>query len=93
MPLKPHTLRHRYRVTHSRDKKFFSSAAWVAVRVALLSTMPLCAMCGNIATDVDHRQPRSQLPESEWLRLENLQPLCHACHAKKTYRETLGNHA
>lgn len=57
---------------------------WRKLRYAYLSAHPLCVQCGAPATDVDHILPRRQGGSDE---KENLQALCHGCHAKKTLRE------
>ena len=53
---------------------------------------PLCRECrkaGRIvpATDVDHRVARADGGTDD---RSNLQPLCHACHSRKTVRENGG---
>ncbi len=60
------------------------SAAWQRLRAFVLSGEPLCRHCharGIVteATDVDHV---SGDPSDN--STENLQPLCHACHSRKT---------
>jgi 5-methylcytosine-specific restriction endonuclease McrA len=42
-----------------------------------------CQMCGALATEVDHIQPRAQGGSDE---LANLRSLCRPCHAMVTYR-------
>lgn len=59
---------------------------WRRVRSAVLAARPLCAECeraGRItpATDVHHRTPRRAGGEDA---LDNLEPLCHACHSRIT---------
>ena len=55
---------------------------------------PLCEACliqGRTipATETDHVIPR-HLAESRTMDETNIQALCHACHAHKTWRETRG---
>lgn len=69
-----------------------NSAAWQALRASVLSDEPLCRACktrGQVvpATDVDHIVPRAQGGTDA---RENLQPLCHSCHSRKTAREDGG---
>ena len=65
----------------------YSTSRWRRLRLQLLRAEPLCRSCrraGKIvaATDVDHIQPVADggMP---W-DCNNLQPLCHSCHSKKT---------
>jgi 5-methylcytosine-specific restriction protein A len=65
-------------------------ATWRGWRLAVLHAEPLCRVCraaGRItaAVDVDHIVPKR---DGGTESLANLQPLCHACHARKTKRET-----
>lgn len=64
-----------------------NSAAWQRLRASVLRGEPLCRHCtaeGKTvpATDVDHRDgnPGNNEPE-------NLQPLCHEHHSRKTARD------
>jgi 5-methylcytosine-specific restriction protein A len=54
----------------------------------VLRAQPACAVCGAPATDVDHVVPRRLGGRDA---LDNLQPLCHACHSRKTNRERAGS--
>lgn len=61
-----------------------NSAAWQRLRASVLAGEPLCRMCqarGLVvpATDVDHA---SGDPSDN--SRENLTPLCHECHSRKT---------
>lgn len=63
--------------------------AGVKRRDLFLWMHPLCVHCeGNglttVATEVDHIVALNQGGEDEW---NNLQGLCHECHAKKTAEE------
>lgn len=64
-----------------------NGAAWRKLRAQVLAEHPLCTLCqrqGLVveATDVDHvnNDPRDN-------RRENLQPLCHECHSRKTQQD------
>ena len=63
-------------------------SAWNRARKAYIIRHPLCAVCGAPATDVDHIKPHKGDKKIFW-DSSNWQPLCHSCHAKKTYRENL----
>ncbi|MFT4174079.1 MAG: HNH endonuclease signature motif containing protein [Rhodocyclaceae bacterium] len=59
-------------------------AAWQKLRASVLASEPLCRACrarGLVvpATDVDHI---SGDPSDN--SMENLSPLCHECHSRKT---------
>lgn len=62
---------------------------WRKLREIILSENPLCVEClkhGQVvsATDVDHIIPKR---DGGGDTLENLQPLCHECHSRKTFGE------
>ncbi len=59
---------------------------WRKARKQYLLEHPICAMCGQPATDVDHIVPHKGDMELFW-DTENWQPLCHKCHSKKTWYE------
>lgn len=69
-------------------RKFYSSARWQKVRRKKIKQDPLCEHCAEEgitkpAELVDHIVPI----KVDWLlrlRLDNLQSLCHSCHAKKS---------
>lgn len=70
------------------------NARWRQIRERFLFDHPLCRDPFGIhkgipieATDVDHITPRRKGgPDTE----DNLQPLCHACHSRKTMLELQG---
>lgn len=62
---------------------------WQQLRRLVLSRQPLCVECERAglvvaATEVDHIVP---LAVGGTHDTENLQPLCHSCHSRKTARE------
>lgn len=66
-------------------------AYWRRLRILFLRRHPLCADPFHehgeravAATDVDHIVPKRQGGTDAW---DNLQPLCHACHSRKTGRD------
>lgn len=62
---------------------------WRKFRKQYLRLHPVCAVCGRLATEVDHIIPfKGDL--SKVFELDNLQPLCHECHSRKTAREDGG---
>ena len=56
-------------------------ADWPAIRARQLAAHPACELCGNPATDVDHRNGRAAGDAPH-----NLRSLCHSCHATVTGR-------
>ena len=78
---------HRKGLRHIRPRASASErgygASWRRVRDAHLADHPDCARCGAPATDVDHRVSRARGGDEDD---DNLQSLCHACHARKTAR-------
>lgn len=67
-------------------------SAWRKLRVEVLRSEPLCRECAKQgravqATDVDHIVPRALGGSDD---RANLQPLCHACHSRKTARQDGG---
>lgn len=67
-------------------------ARWRRLRVMFLRSHPLCVDPFGVhegrptpATDVDHILPKRQGGTDSW---ENLQPLCHSCHSRKSAEET-----
>ena len=65
--------------SHSRGY----GAGWRRKRALFLARFPVCANCGEPATDVDHILPRRQGGSEHE---SNLQALCHSCHSVKTSR-------
>lgn len=79
----------------SRDR-FRGSAAsrgydyrWSQFRRRYLREHPVCVMCGRLATEVDHIIPFKG-DKAKIFDLDNLQPLCHECHSRKTAKENGG---
>ena len=70
---------------------------WRRTRQSILRQEPLCRMCAmsgraETATIVDHITPHRGDP-ALFYAVENLQPLCHECHASlKQQQETRGWH-
>ena len=60
---------------------------WRRIRAQFLKKHPECVECGQPATDVDHIVPRAAGGSDQW---SNLQPLCHACHSRKTVAQDGG---
>lgn len=58
---------------------------WQKLRLMVLRAQPACVVCGAPATDVDHIIAKRAGGKDS---LENLQPLCGACHRRKTMAET-----
>ncbi len=64
----------------------------MTLRRSVLREEPLCRMkldgCTHFAEEVDHIEPLSL--GGHPTDRDNLQPLCHSCHVKKTQRD-VGN--
>lgn len=84
------SMRHKIYDATVRDKKaaeFYHSAKWKKVRAQAISRAHgLCQDClaRGIITKADmvhHVKPLREYPEHA-LDLDNLKPLCNACHAK-----------
>ena len=65
---------------------------WRRLRKLVIHREPLCRQCKKegrltLATEVDHIIPLAQGGTNE---LDNLQPLCHSCHSRKTAKEDGG---
>jgi len=59
---------------------------WEKVSKHVRRNEPICRMCKNaLASCVDHIVPIKQ--GGERLAIDNLQPLCHKCHAVKTAQD------
>ncbi|MGH8592341.1 MAG: HNH endonuclease [Gammaproteobacteria bacterium] len=55
---------------------------WRKLRLLVLARDPICHACKrNPSSDADHILPRAKGGSDT---LDNLQGLCHACHARKT---------
>jgi 5-methylcytosine-specific restriction endonuclease McrA len=59
-----------------------TNAAWRAARARAYAVYGnACLKCGNLATDIDHIVEVANGGTDD---IENLQPLCNACHKAKT---------
>lgn len=64
----------------------YNTGAWRKMRAAFLGSHPFCARCGSPATVADHVIPHRG-NEALFFDEANLQPLCKACHSRKTLEE------
>lgn len=65
---------------------FYNSPRWRALSKAFKANNPICCQCEHEATYyTDHIQPINE-GGAMW-DINNLQPLCVRCHAKKSGRE------
>lgn len=87
---------HRAQVRKARDvakgerPAHYKTAHWQKLRLVILRGEPLCRLCKadgrtTAATVVDHIRP---LSDGGTDAMANLQPLCKACHDRKTMRES-----
>ena len=64
-------------------------ADWRRARARYLRDHPLCAICGETATHVDHVVAHRGDPALFWDE-SNWQALCASCHARKTASRDAG---
>jgi 5-methylcytosine-specific restriction protein A len=57
---------------------------WRRYSRTFLAEHPFCAECGEIAQHTDHKVAVSGPSDSLFWEPTNHQPLCHACHSRKT---------
>ena len=69
---------------HQQEKEYWTNK-WRKARAAFLGMNPLCAECSRLASVVDHITPVRE--GGAFYDMENWQPLCTSCHAKKSGRE------
>ena len=86
----PHALMREQGRPNVDTRRLYQTRRWRILRASVLQDDPLCRVChghGVIepAVDVDHIVPHRGEPFAFWDR-DNLQALCHACHARKTQR-------
>lgn len=60
---------------------------WRRIRAQFLRRHSVCVECGAEANHVDHIIPLAQGGTHQW---NNLQPLCHSCHSRKTAKRDGG---
>ena len=69
----------------SRDRRV-TGRRWMTLRRSILRDEPLCRLrlegCEHFASEVDHILPLSLGGHAT--DRDNLQPVCHACHVRKT---------
>lgn len=75
-------------------RRLYKSARWNRLRQSVLDADPLCRYCLEAeiveeAKVVDHIKPHKGDLELFW-SVDNLQPLCEACHNGRKQREDLG---
>jgi 5-methylcytosine-specific restriction protein A len=86
--------RERNRETHRTGRltpstgRMYGKKRWLMLRRRVLFDQPMCAWCGDIATQVDHIVPIEKGGEP-WSR-ENCQALCGPCHSRKSRAEVHG---
>lgn len=71
----------------------YSTPRWKGLRRVVLHDNPFCAVegCHNMASDVDHVIPLSELwPDCDPYDRANVQGLCKMHHSRKTAQETWG---
>ena len=76
--------RERNRRHRSEHKPIYNTRKWHFTRRRVLFERPLCERCGEVATDVHHRDGYDAP-----YNLDGLEPLCHPCHSRVTRAEQL----
>lgn len=67
-------------------RRLYKRSAYRKRRAQFMTMHPLCAVCGEPATDLDHIVPHKGNLKLFW-DVNNWQSLCHRCHSKKTMKE------
>lgn len=89
----PHLPKKQLRVPWAKNKpkdtrsdERYHTHRWTKFSRWYRTRFPLCKLCGRRSEVVDHIVP-ARLDEFDWYDLNNLQPLCHACHNRKRATE------
>lgn len=70
-----------------KNGNLYGTAKWQKMRRVVLTTHPICQICGKATADVvDHIKPHRSDPELFW-DSRNLQALCKKCHDRKSLKE------
>ena len=85
-----HQRAHRNIRPHYPGEQWYDSRRWKDLRMRVIRATPFCVVCAvdgirTLATDVDHIVKHDGDPQRFW-NIDNLQSLCHGCHAAKTAR-------
>lgn len=72
--------------TRPAEQLLYRDPKWQKASKIFLMANPICVICGRPATDTDHIRPHKGDYNLFW-DVSNWQPLCHECHARKTYQE------
>lgn len=67
-------------------RRLYKLSRYRRKRRAFLIQHPYCAVCGEVAEDLDHIIPHEGDMHLFWNE-NNWQALCHKCHSRKTRRE------
>lgn len=71
------------------SSSLYNSSRWRKASKEYLKSNPVCAKCGQPATEVHHVIPHRG-DESVFWAESNWQGLCHMCHVEETKREARG---
>lgn len=82
--------RARFRALRPKTTAQGYGGRWQRLRAAYLRAFPDCAWCGAEATEVDHVVSLRDGGGNDW---QNLRPLCHRCHSRRTARDQPGGFA
>jgi hypothetical protein len=65
-------------------KRLYATTRWREARARYLRANPVCRACGRQATVVDHMLGHGEGWRATFWLTQHWQPLCHACHSRKT---------
>lgn len=65
----------------------YSSSRWQSLRLRKLAMNPICEVCNKVPAVAVHHVKQARFNPELHFDLENLQSICHSCHAAESARE------